>query len=207
LRNVLTWLAVVLAGLALGIGGAIFSLRTASFGDDIRIGPWTTGRNVGTADADIRTRAIVALRGLLALPASEARYFTARVDSAGRALDGRCMYRLAGVFSSSLTRGGTPARWLSITVYDRAGWLIPNPTGRHSVGSSEMMPGNDGWRIWVSPNSSDTAADMRATDNWIPTGTSGPFEITLRAYRPDTDLSEAAFLRSLPQLDRVECPS
>jgi hypothetical protein len=205
MRRAATWLAILLLGLALGIGSAVWSLRSASFGDDIRVGPWTTGRNIGTADADFRTRAVVALRGLLALPASEARYFTARNDSEGRVLDGRCAYRLSGVYSPTGSTGGTPARWLSVTVYDQAGWLIRNPTGRHSVGSSEMRVGDDGWRIWISPSASMGA--ILAVDSWIPTGTSGPFEITLRAYRQDVNLSEAAFLRALPQLDRVECQS
>lgn len=203
MRTLFTWLVIVLFGLMLGMGGAVLSLRSASLGDEIRIGPWVTGRDIGTAEADIRTRAIVALRGLLALPVSEARYFTAREDGAGRPLDGRCTYRLSGVFLPATGGRATPARWLSITVYDRAGWLIPNPMGRHSIGSSQMTPGDGGWQSWIGPTAA--VSTMRAVDTWIPTGTSGAFEITLRAYRPVTTLSEAAFLRSLPRIDRVEC--
>jgi hypothetical protein len=190
MRRAFSWIAILLAGLTLGIGGAVWSLRSASFGDEIRVGPWTTGRNVGTADADIRTRAVVALRGLLALPAGEARYFTARTDSAGRALDGRCTYAVDGA--------DMDARWWSITLYDRQGWLIPNPQRRHSMGTSGIgRAANGGWGFVVTPQWDGPA--------WIATGQPGPFELTLRLYRPAGAMAGLPSRSQMPVIERLDC--
>jgi hypothetical protein len=207
MRTFLTWFAILILGLALGIAAAVWHIRSSGLGNDIRVGPWSTGRNVGTADADLSTRAIVALRGLLALPPGEARYFTATTDSAGRMLDGRCYYTLQGGFYQ--TRGGRtyPARWLSITVYDQAGWLIPNPQRRHSVGSwflGDEAP--EGWTIDIGPTDMIGRYDGGTNLRWIPTGTDGPFELTLRAYRPLQSLTEQQFLGSLPTISAGQCP-
>lgn len=205
MRTVVLWLALIAAGLTLGIGSAVLSLRSAGFGDDVRIGPWTTGRAIGTADADIRTRAVVALRGLLALPASEARYFTARVDGAGQPLRGECYYEVSGGFWPTDDGSNYPARWLSLTVYDTSGWLIPNSQNRHSLGSW-FMDGPHGWSFEIGPTDAIGAPDGGTNMWWIPTGASGPIELTLRAYLPSRQLSEAEFLRSLPTISPGYCP-
>lgn len=205
MRTIVLWLALIVAGLTLGIGSAVLSLRSAGFGDDVRIGPWTTGRAIGTADADIRTRAVVALRGLLALPASEARYFTARVDGAGQPLRGECYYEVSGGFWPREDGQNHPARWLSLTVYDREGWLIPNSLNRHSLGSW-FMDGPHGYMIYIGPTDEIRDPDGGINPLWIPTGTDGPFELTLRAYRPTREISEAEFLRSLPTISQGYCP-
>src|SRR5436305_2344527 len=88
------YLIGAVAGVLLGAGGAVWSVRAGAMGSADAIGVWTTGRDFGTAGASAYTRAVVALRGLLALPASEARYYNAAVDQAGRALDGKCRYRI-----------------------------------------------------------------------------------------------------------------
>ncbi|MGQ7500571.1 hypothetical protein ACTGXZ_10675, partial [Streptococcus suis] len=67
----------------IGTGGAVLAVRAGGFGTQERIGPWTTGKDFGTTQASAYTRAVVALYGLLALPASEARYYTADSDDAG----------------------------------------------------------------------------------------------------------------------------
>src|SRR5688572_12763550 len=89
MRRWARYLVCGLAGAALGIGAAAYSVRAGALGSSARIGPWATGIDFGTADAGAYTRAVVALRGLLALPAREARYYTAAEDDAGRPLEGR----------------------------------------------------------------------------------------------------------------------
>jgi hypothetical protein len=84
MRAFLKWLGIVLVGLAVGTGVAIWQIRNSGMGEDISIGPWTTGRDIGTETTDLKTRAAVALRGLLALPKEEARYFTTRRSAAFR---------------------------------------------------------------------------------------------------------------------------
>src|SRR5688572_8065706 len=81
-RSWARYLVCGLAGVALGAGAGVYSVRAGAFGSSVRIGPWATGTDFGTAEAGAYTRAVVALRGLLALPAREARYYTAREDDA-----------------------------------------------------------------------------------------------------------------------------
>lgn len=190
MKSVFKWIGLVLLGLALGIGFAVWQIRGSGLGNDIRVGPWSTGRDLGTVDADMKTRAIVALRGLLALPKEEARYFTAATDSAGDPLSGKCSYTLTG--------GAIEARWWSITLYDRAGWLIPNRWGRYSVGSARIPEDQaTNWTVSVAP---DEQAGL-----WIPTGTDGPFELTLRAYRPRGQMASDPARITLPTITKREC--
>lgn len=184
------WTGLIVLSLALGIGTAVWQIRNSDLGNDVRVGPWTTGRDVGTAHADMKTRAIVALRGLLALPASEARYFTATVDSAGAPLSGKCSYALSG--------GTIEARWWSVTLYDRGGWLIRNAWSRHSIGSARIpADAASHWTVLIGP--------AEQPGLWIPTGTDGRFELTLRAYRPQGAMARDPARISLPTITKGEC--
>lgn len=205
-----------LMGIIAGAGFAAYQVRSGGLGDDIRSGVWSSGRDVGTAQSDMRTRAVVALRGLLALPKTEARYFSATLDSSGRRLSGKCSYTVSG--------GALPARWWSITVYDPAGWLIVNHWNRHSIGSGAVaaatataadiaaevaaesgtetlsVPSRTQWAISISPEQPAGQAPL-----WVPTGTNGPFELTLRAYRPTGALADDPASVTMPVITRTEC--
>lgn len=190
MKTVFKWIGLIALGLALGIGLAVWQIRSSGLGNDVRVEPWSTGRDVGTANADMKTRAIVALRGLLALPAREARYFTAATDSAGAPLSGKCRYALSG--------GLIEARWWSVTLYDRGGWLIANRWNRHSIGSARIPAGAAGdWTVLIGPEEQPGL--------WIPTGSDGPFELTLRAYRPQGMMARDPARISLPTITRREC--
>ena len=190
MKAVLKWAGLIVLGLMLGSGLAVWQIRTSGLGNDVRVGPWTTGRDVGTANADMKTRAIVALRGLLALPAREARYFTAATDSAGAPLSGKCNYALSG--------GTIAARWWSVTLYDRGGWLIPNRWSRYAIGSARISAeAADRWTVQIGPEEQPGL--------WIPTGTDGPFELTLRAYRPQGEMARDPARISLPTITKGEC--
>jgi hypothetical protein len=196
------WLSygiAIVAGLVVGGGVAVQTVRGAPLESGISNGPWTTGNDYGARDASDRTRAIVALRGLLALPKTEARYFSADVDSAGRELSGKCSYTVRG--------GAMPARWWSVTVYDRAGWLIANPHHRYSVGSAGVVPDADGRWSFVVANTAPMATVGAPTQTWVPIGTDGPFNLTLRTYRPSGALASAPARAPLPTIERGECRS
>ena len=153
-------------------------------------GPWETGKDFGSVDASALVRARVALRGLLALPRSEAMYFTARTDESGAALDGGCRYEIRG--------GRFDARWWSITLYDRAGWLVANPWHRHSVGSAAVPPDNaEAWTIIVAPS--------EEAGLWIPSTGAPQFDLTLRLYHPGAALRETPQEVALPEIRRVSC--
>lgn len=171
------YLVCAVVGIAGGSALAISQVRGGFTDGMMSNGPWTTGKSFGTKDADALTRAKVALRGLLALPAKEAMYFTASTDSLGRPLEGRCRYAV---------RGETlEARWWSLTLYDPRGYLVANRQGVYSVGSGAFFV--DGkppteWYVFVGPEEAKDRLEF------IPTGNSERFELTLRAYHPQGTL-------------------
>ena len=177
-------------GVLIGGASAVWSVRAGALGSATSIGPWTTGRDFGTADASAKTRAVVALRGLLALPATEARYYNAAVDDAGRPLEGKCRYRIAG--------GALPAKWWSLTLYDPAGYLVANDANIYSVGSAALpVTEQAGWTVAAAPD--------RQPGHWLPTGRPERFELTLRAYLP-ADRGKGDFSRAqLPSIVREAC--
>ncbi len=188
-----SWTRLLIGGvLGIVIGGstAVWSVRAGSLGMQSAIGPWVTGRDFGTADASAYTRAVVALRGLLALPAQEARYYTAATDDAGRPLDGHCRYRITG--------GALASKWWSLTLYDRAGYLVPNRAGIYSIGSVSLPAAEQArWTVAVSPD--------QQPGHWIPTGAADRFELTLRAYLP-ADGGKGDFSRAaLPRITQAGC--
>src|SRR5687767_4873537 len=154
-RRWVRYLVCGLAGTALGVAIAVYSVRAGAFGSSTRIGPWATGTDFGTAEAGAYTRAVVSLRGLLALPAREARYYTAAEDDSGRPLEGRCAYRIRG--------GEAGGAWWSLTLYGRDGFLVANPANIWSVGSAALPPAErTSWTIFASPD--------RRPGRWLPTG-------------------------------------
>jgi hypothetical protein len=176
-------------GLLAGAGSAVQAVRAGFSDGTLASGPWETGRDFGSADASALVRARVALRGLLALPRSEAMYFTARTDSAGQPLAGRCRYEIRG--------GRFDARWWSITLYDRAGWLVPNDWHRYSVGSRAVEAQADAWTIAVAPS--------EEAGPWIPSTNAPEFELTLRLYHPGAALRDTPDQVAMPEIRRGEC--
>lgn len=187
------WLRYLVCAVVGVVGGALIAgqtVRSGALGSNVAIGPWVTGTDFGTAQASARTRAVVALRGLLALPASEARYYTAAADDSGRPLDGRCRYRVSG--------GTLPAKWWSITVYDGAGYLVKNDAGIYSLGSAALGPGEQAhWNVVLAPD--------RQAGHWLPTGKIDHVELTLRVYLP-ADGGRGNLTRAqLPTIMRERC--
>ena len=182
------------ACIALGlVGGAAFAVHQVRGGLSdgmVEIGPWQTGKSFGTVDANALTRAKVALSGLLALPAKEAMYFTAKNDSDGRALDGRCTYVVRG--------GKLDGRWWSITLYEGEGWLVKNAANRWSIPASAVSTDAQGrWSFTVSPNAQ--------SGSWLPTGSVDAFDLTLRLYHPAADIIKNPEKAQLPIIDRKGC--
>ncbi len=175
-------------GLALGGAVAVRQISTTALGSSKAIGPWTTGTDFGSANASSFTRSVIALRGILALPAHEARYYNAATDSAGQPLDGRCRYRVSG--------GAIPAKWWSLTLYDHPGYLVANQANRFSI-MSAAVPDPTKWDIAVAPN---PQAGL-----WLPTGRIDRFELTLRTYLPDNGGEGSLTREQLPQIVKEGC--
>jgi len=175
----------VLAGLLLGGGAAVRAVRSSSFASGERVGPWRSGGDFGSAEAAAFTRAAIAVHGLLALPAREARYYSTAVDDEGRPLDGRCAYAIAG--------GNPGGAWFSLTLYGEDGFLVRNGANIFSVGSAAMTPAErERWRLIAAPEPRE--------GRWLPTGGADRFNLTLRVYLPREGLS------ALPAITRLSCP-
>jgi hypothetical protein len=180
----------VVLGLAGGTAYAVHQVRSGDLGRQITNGPWSTNTDNGTADASALSRARVALFGLLALPAKEAMYFTARTDSAGAALNGNCTYTVSG--------GELDARWWSITLYKGEGWLVKNEANRWSVGgNAPERDANGNWSFTVSPQSVEGV--------WLPTGRTPQFDLTLRTYHPKGALLNDPAKAKLPTIKKERC--
>jgi hypothetical protein len=175
-------------GVIAGTGVATWAVRAGAMSSGKPIGAWVSGTDFGSTEQSALTRAVVARRGLLALPAREARYYTASVDDAGRPLEGRCRYRITG--------GALPAKWWSLTVYDRDGYLAgPGPW---SIGSVAIPAAErDRWTITLAPN--------RQPDKWLPTTGLDRFDLTLRAYLPDNAGRTNPARDQLPSIRREAC--
>ncbi|MBV8237494.1 MAG: DUF1214 domain-containing protein [Sphingomonas sp.] len=188
MKPLVRYLVLGVVGVVAGLGSAIYTVRAGALGSNVQIGPWTTGMDFGTADQSMRTRAVVALRGLLALPAREARYYTASVDDAGRPLNGRCSYRITG--------GQLPGRWWSLTLYDSAGYLTGG--GPYSVESAAIPAENQArWTVLVSP--------VRQQGLWLPTAGLKHFDLTLRTYLPPDEGRTNPARDQLPSIRQEAC--
>lgn len=190
LRAVLYWSSAALAGSLLGLGATAFVLHGKSSGSMVRAGAWQANLLAGSPDADPWTRAIVARDGLLALAPEETLYYTARIDSEGRTLDGSCRYRLDG--------WDPGARWWSLTAYGADNYLIPNPEGRHSISQSTIVRRKDqSWSLVVGPDP--------VSGNWLPVKAGEPFDLTIRLYNPETDVYAEPEGIALPRITRESC--
>jgi hypothetical protein len=185
--------AGVVSALALGLGSLYFAVRPGVARGEVTNGPWHTSLVVGSASADLYTRARVSLDLLLSLNTTEMLYFTAVSDSEGRPFDARCAYRIEG--------GELPARWWSVTSYGRNGFLIPNEAGLYSVSQSSIVRAVDGsWRAQLSCD--------RQPGNWLPAGrpsAAGPFTLTLRLFDPQPVAIESPSSIDLPRIVREAC--
>lgn len=193
--RVFAYLAAIIAGIALGLGSALWMAglwpegRSLAFGD-VDVGGWRSDFAVGSEAADPYTRARVARHGLLALAKTEAVYFTRAVDDAGEPLREECTYRLSG--------GPVPAGWWSITLYDAASMLPSNTDEALSIDASRA--GSGAWQAVIAPRRPEGAAV------WISSRNAGTFDLTLRLYMPeDALLRDPAATLDPPRIARLGC--
>lgn len=181
----------LVGGLAIGLGAAWALTSRGLTNGAIVNGAWSTSLGFGTKATDPVTRAMVARSGLLALPAKETVYWSAKADAAGAPLDGNCRYRLSGK--------PLDARWWSVTIYDEKGYLVATPANIWSVnGANVALDAKGEWRVTISPTKPDGSA-------WLP-GTKGqPFHLTLRMYNPGPAFRADPAKAVLPQIVKEGC--
>jgi hypothetical protein len=185
-------LALLLAYvLAIGIGAAsTWPVLTKVSGYGVPAGVWQASTLAGSPDADLYTRARVALGGLLALHREETMYYLASTDSSGRPLRSRCSYRLHGQ--------PPPARWWSITAYAGDMFLFANDERRYSLsGERAALDAQGRFAIVSAPQR--PAGDVF----WLPTPGDGGLVFTLRLYNPDVALATAPERLAAPLIEPI----
>lgn len=186
--------SLVVAGVVVGVGSAWMSLKNAAaFGS--AAGPWRASLLAGSAEADLYTRARVAVGGLLALNRAETMYYVAEADSLGRPLRARCSYRISGV--------APKARWWSVTAYAEDHFLFEDAHGRHSINGGNASVDPEGrFAVVTGP-----AAPANAGVVWLPTPGERGLVLTLRVYNPDPALQAAPASLAPPRIEPLGvCP-
>jgi hypothetical protein len=180
----------VLLGIALGLGSAWWAIRGSGLAGPVRAGAWHTSAVSGHVDADMYTRARVAVGGLLALSRDETMYYVARTDDAGAPLRAECRYRVEGA--------PPPARWWSVTAYAGDLFLFPNALGRYSLnGSAAPLDGKGRFALVTGPVQPDGA------EFWLPTPKSGALVLALRLYNPAPSIANAPESLPAPSITRI----
>jgi hypothetical protein len=167
-------LACVIAA-GVGLGGTWLSLTQGAAFGALRLGAWTAWPKTGSPGIDPYARAEAARTGALPLALGDGIAFYATADDQGRALDGRCDVEIAGATP--------PARYWTLTLYDRDGRLVANAINRYGFTSHELIRRQDGsFSIRVAPRA--------RPGNWLPTGGIRAYEVVMRFY--DTPIGVAA---------------
>lgn len=182
-RKFATLCAVLTMASILAVGSAWMMVLHGPNANAVAVGPWRMSTVAGSVDADIYTRARVAITGLFALNPSETLYFEASTDDAGQRLRADCTYRVEGA--------ALPARWWSVTAYGDDFFLIANPINRFSFNMGNLGV--------VDGRFSLVAAATEQRGNWLPTG-SGGFRLIVRLYNPHPSLAEDPRRIGLPSI-------
>lgn len=195
MKFALALVSATFVGVAAGIGSMLYYTglvsNSASTGDAIQIGTWSSNFAIGANAVDPYTKARVARFGLLALRREEAVYFTATRDVFGDRLSENCTYVMQG--------RQLPGEWWSFTVYDETGYLPVNTDDRLSFDATAAK-GTDTWTAVLSPT-------QPATDTgWISTQNAGNFDVTMRIYLPHNDfLSDPERVLDAPVIKPTSC--
>jgi hypothetical protein len=189
-RLVVRWVAIALAGTALGLASAALAVRQVGAAGALRVGPWATPLDAGGPGRGMYLRAAAALGATLALSRSEAIYFRAATDSGGGGLRGGCDYTVHG--------GALPARWWSITLYGADHRLIANPQNRYAYASVDVGAAADGaFLIHVGPH--------EKPGNWLNTAGENGFVLLTRLYQPSPAVAADPAHIALPVITLVGC--
>ena len=186
-RFIVETLLVIVIAVVTGLGSVLFALEQSRNRGTMAIGPWTAAPDAGRDNP--YAAAIAATTLDLPFGPAEGIVFTARTDSSGDALTGRCTYRIAGP---------TPqARVWTLTAYDAGSGLMANPAARTGFHSREVLRTPDGsYSIAVSASAQP--------GNWVPVARVDQLIFVLRLY--DTPLTTGlAVEQAMPDIVAEGC--
>lgn len=186
----ITLTALLLAGVV-GVGATWMTTTRGTEIGALTIGAWTARPRTGTADIDPYSRATIVRNGELPIGTGDGVAFTATTDDKKKALDGRCDVIVSGVTP--------PARFWTLTLYDRKGHLVANSLQRYGFTSQEIVRQSDGsFEIRIASRS--------RAGNWLPTGGIERYALMLRLY--DTPVGVATRTQRdapMPAISTVGC--
>lgn len=191
MRLILITLTALLLATVVGLGATWMTTTRGTEIGALTIGPWTARPRTGTADVDPYSRATIVRNGELPIGTGDGVAFTATADGKKKPLDGRCDVVVSGVTP--------PARFWTLTLYDRKGHLVANSLQRYGFTSQEIVRQSDGsFEIHI-------AARSRA-GNWLPTGGIEHYALMFRLY--DTPVGVATRTQRdapMPTISTVGC--
>ncbi len=193
------WPLAVLLVLAASVLFLFLSIKHGLGNSSLKNGDWYTSESIGSADADVMVRAVIAISGLLASTREDSMYYHLK-SVGGQPLSLNCRYRIEG--------DDYDADWWSITVYGWDYYLIPNQEKRYSFNNENIVRGDGGrWVIHLSAEHAD--------GNWLPLGPSGApvasqsskndFDLLLRLYTPGDAYLQQPASASLPVVTLEGC--
>jgi len=190
-RLILITLTALLLATVVGVGATWMTTTRGTEIGALTIGAWTARPRTGTADVDPYSRATIVRNGELPIGTGDGVAFTATADDKKKALDGRCDVIVSGVTP--------PARFWTLTLYDRKGHLVANSLQRYGFTSQEIVRGSDGsFEIRIASRS--------RAGNWLPTGGIERYALMLRLY--DTPVGVATRTQRdapMPAIRTVGC--
>ncbi|MEY9183482.1 hypothetical protein ABIG06_005060 [Bradyrhizobium sp. USDA 326] len=191
MRLILITLTALLLATVVGIGATWMTTTRGTEIGALTIGAWTARPRTGTADVDPYSRATIVRNGELPIGTGDGVAFTATTDDKKKALDGRCDVVVSGVTP--------PARFWTLTLYDRKGHLVANSLQRYGFTSQEIVRQSDGsFEIRIASRS--------RAGNWLPTGGIERYALMLRLY--DTPVGVATRTQRdapMPSITTVGC--
>jgi hypothetical protein len=189
-RRVAVGAALYVSAVALGVGSAFWVLKKAPWmNPSVLVGAWKSYLRAGSPDADLYTRASVAVNGLLALGREETMYFIATADDAGHALRSNCSYRVEG--------NPPQSRWWSVTAYADDMFLFDAPNRQYSLNATTAKLDAHG-RFSLT-----TGPQIQAGTYWLPTSGQRGLILTLRLYNPAPELQASPASLSPPSIQLV----
>ena len=187
-------LALYLGAVAVGLGSAWWVIKKAPWlNTSITVGAWKGNLRAGSPDADMYTRASIALNALLALGRNETMYFIATNDDEGHPLRSHCSYRIEGV--------PPQARWWSITAYADDLFLFDAPNQHYSLnGTNATLDAQGRFSLVTGPK-------PMGASRWLPTPGQTGVVLALRLYNPAPALQAEPASLQAPAIARVgACP-
>ena len=198
--SVLSWVSHsgvvqgLIIGAALAFLTAILIMDAVGRAITTTVNGWSAIRKCGQPGNGVLVRAACAKALPVVNVFEEAAYWTATTDSSGQTLRGGHRYVL------HFPAGKLPpndAFW-SLTSTDVVGYMVNNPTNRHSVGDRSPLAQNADGSIDVLLQQ---VAPSDHQQNWLPTP-SGKFKLMFRVYLPGAAILDGIY--QLPPVVRAQ---